>query len=244
MTFLFEDRKSKLPRRWSNQELRRLAPLFTGEVVNVSAWQDQDKEGGTYRDYFRNARSYALTNYEKDARGLQGLPGEIFLDLEKPLPEELRGRFDVVFNHTVLEHVFEVRTAFRNLCLLTRDVVVLVVPFLQPMHGHYGDYWRFTPLTLKRLFEEEGLGLLYSSFNSHRGAAVYLFAVASRQPEKWRGKIGNAFTYEESRPAADDYPAFVGAHALPNTIYAWSLPLRKMWRRLARIVHEAVRPSE
>jgi hypothetical protein len=228
----FEDRKSKLPRFWSNQELRRIAPHFTGDVVNVSAWQDQDKEGGRYRDYFRSAKSYALTNYEAEARGLQGVPGEIFLDLEKPLPEELKARFDVVFNHTVLEHVFEVRTAFRNLCLMTRDVVVLVVPFLQPMHGHYGDYWRFTPLTLKRLFEDEGLRLLYSSFNSQRAAAVYLVAVGSRQPEKWEGKVGNTFSFTEEQAAGDDYPAFVGAHALPNTAYKWSLPFRKLWRKL------------
>jgi hypothetical protein len=232
MPLFFEDRKSKLPRRWSNQELRRIAPLFTGDVVNVSAWQDQDKEGGRYRDYFRSARSYAITNYEADARGLQGVSGEIFLDLEKPLPDGLRARFDLVFNHTVLEHVFEVRTAFRNLCLMTRDAVVLVVPFLQPMHGHYGDYWRFTPLTLKRLFEAEGLRLLYSSFNSHRGAAVYLFAVGSRQPENWEGKIGNAFTFTEGKSAGDGYPAFVGAHALPNRAYSLSLPFRKLWRKL------------
>jgi len=73
MDFLFEDRKSKLPRLWSNRELERIAPLFTGDVVNVSAWQDQDKEGRRYRDYFRSARSYTLTNYEADARGLQGV---------------------------------------------------------------------------------------------------------------------------------------------------------------------------
>jgi len=101
------------------------------------------------------------------------------------------------------------------------------------MHGHYGDYWRFTPLTLKRLFEEEGLGLVYSSFNSHPGAAVYLFAVASRRPETWQAAIGNPFTFQEARPARDDYPAFVGAHALPNTAYALTLPLRKLWRKLA-----------
>ena len=228
---LFLDRKSKLPRFWSNRELERFASLFAGDVVNVSAWQDQDKEGRRYRDYFANARSYSLTNYEAEARGFQNAPGEIFLDLEKALPEDLRGRFDVVFNHTVLEHVYEVRTAFRNLCALSRDAVVLVVPFLQPMHGHYGDFWRFTPLTLKRLFEDEGFALLYSSFNSHRAAAVYLFAIASRKPEDWAGKIGNAFTYAEPQPARDDYPAFVGAHALPNSAYALSLPFRKLWRR-------------
>jgi hypothetical protein len=61
---------------------------------------------------------------------------------------------------------------------------------------------------------------------------VYLFAVGSRQPEKWEGKIGNAFTFTERKAAGDDYPAFVGAHALPNTAYTLSLPFRKLWRKL------------
>ena len=61
---------------------------------------------------------------------------------------------------------------------------------------------------------------------------MYLFAIASRRPEAWAGKIGNVFTYKESRPAGDDYPAFVGAHALPNRAYVLSLPWRKIWRRI------------
>ncbi len=49
---------------------------------------------------------------------------------------------------------------FKNLCLMTKDILVLVVPFLQQMHGHYGDYWRFTPLTIKRMFEDMKMSLI------------------------------------------------------------------------------------
>ena len=38
----------------------------------------------------------------------------------------------------------------------------------------------------------------------------------------------DGFGWRFFEKVADDYPAFVGAHALPNTVYAWSLPLRKM----------------
>ena len=127
------DRKFRLPRLWSNAEIRKFAPLFQGDVVNVSAWKDVDKEGRKYRDYFTKARSYSITNYNADARGLQGVDGEIFLDLTAPLPAELKGKFDVVFNHTCLEHIFEVEKAFENLCLMSSDVVITVVPFLQQM---------------------------------------------------------------------------------------------------------------
>ena len=90
------DRKFRLPRVWSNRELKKFAHLFEGDVVNVSGWQDKDKEGDEYRNYFTKKRSYTITNYKTEARGFQGRVGEIFLDLEQDLPEDLKGKFDVV----------------------------------------------------------------------------------------------------------------------------------------------------
>src|SRR5579872_1279134 len=84
-------------RCWSNREARKFAPLFRGSIVNVSAWQDEDKEGCHYKDYFSAADEYWMTNYKADARGWQGnRDKEIFLDLEKELPAELHAKFDAV----------------------------------------------------------------------------------------------------------------------------------------------------
>jgi hypothetical protein len=226
----FVDRKFRLARVWSNRELGKFGHLFTGDVVNVSGWQDQDKEGRRYKDYFTNAKSYTITNFKSEARGFQGYDNEIFLDLSKELPEQLAGKFDVVFNHTVLEHIFEVHTAFRNVCMMTRDVVIIVLPFLQQMHESFGDYWRFSPMTIKRLFEANGLSLLYLSFNGHKKASVYVFAIASRNPEKWAGKIGNDFTYEDKRKPADGFWPYIGCHAIPNTGYRVGRRLGKLLR--------------
>jgi hypothetical protein len=173
-------------RSWSNHEIEKFAPLFKGKVVNVSAWQDKDKEGRHYKDYFTQAEEYWLTNFEADARGWQGnLEKEMFLDLEKDLPAELASKFDVVFNHTTLEHVFDVFKAMENLCRLSNDIVMLVVPFMQEQHGEYGDYWRFTPLCLKRLFKRNGFHLLYINNNEHAKGAVYVFAIASSRQDAW-----------------------------------------------------------
>jgi len=155
--------------------------------VNVSGWKDEDKEGGTYRQYFSQAKSYTITNYKSEARGFQGMQNEIFLDLTQDLPSNLLSKFDVVFNHTTLEHIFEVEKAFQNLCDMSRDVVIIVVPFLQQMHADYGDYWRFTPLAVKKLFEKYSFEVLHLSFNTDANASVYVFAVASRHPERWNG---------------------------------------------------------
>jgi len=187
---MLTDRKYLLPRYWSNRELRKIAPLFTGDVVNVSGWDDRDKEGGRYESYFSRASTYQRTNYGGH-RGFKGGAGEIALDLTAPLPDELRGRFDVTFNHTVLEHIFDVRTAFANLCAMSRDVVIVVVPFSQVQHesDSYGDYWRFTPSALRKMFEEQGLSVVYESESPDKDAAIYLLFVASRHPEKHRAAM-------------------------------------------------------
>jgi hypothetical protein len=211
---VFTDRVHRLPRKWSNREISKYAHLFRGDVVNVSGWKDVDKEGRSYRDYFVNASSYTITNYKAEARGFQGGEGEIFLDLEESLPNELNQKFDTVFNHTTLEHVYAVSTAFSNLCDLSKDIVIVIVPFLQQYHADYGDYWRFTPLAIKRLFEDCGLEVLYQSFNSHKRSSVYLFSIASRRPENWRSEFD--WTYSSVDPLGKGPEPYIGCHALPN----------------------------
>ncbi len=216
---LFVDRKFRVPRLWSNRELRRFAHLFTGDVVNVSGWRDSDKEGGLYKDYFKNAKSYTITNYKSEAKGYQGFDNEIFLDLEKPLPKELIRKFDVVYNHTTLEHIYDFKKAFENICLMSRDIVIIVVPFLQQMHADYGDYWRFTPLAMKRMFEDNGMKVLYSSFNEDKLCSVYLFFIATRKNiKKWDKIIRNEFEYKaKNKFAFDHFKNYVGCRSIKNS---------------------------
>lgn len=177
------------PRRWSNAELRKWGHIFTGSVVNVSAWRDLDKEGGRYRDYFPNASEYVMTNYWGSEVPNDGHPDAIFLDLEAELPESLRRRFDVVFAHTVLEHIFDIRRAFANLADMTRDVLIVVVPFAQNEHygGEiFGDYWRFTPLALKKMALSHNMELVHLAANDTPWYPIYILAVASRQPDRWK----------------------------------------------------------
>ena len=120
------DKKFRAPRVWSNKVLAELAYLFEGEVANISGWKDLDKEGKSYKDYFINSSSYCISNYLSEARGFQGnIENEFFLNLEDDLDKKLLNKFDVVFNHTVLEHIFNVHKAFENLCLLSKDIVIV-----------------------------------------------------------------------------------------------------------------------
>src|SRR3989338_9207278 len=96
---LLPERKFRKARIWSNKELKKISPIFKGSVINVSGWKDEDKRGDFYKNYFKNASSYAISNYKGDT-GFQNKEGEIYLDLEKELDKKLIGKFDVVFNHT------------------------------------------------------------------------------------------------------------------------------------------------
>jgi hypothetical protein len=174
------------PRPWSNRELRRFAHLFVGDVIHVSGWEDRDKEGGFYRDYFSKASSYELSNFG-GARGTSPLT-DVAIDLEAQVPSELVGKYDVVFNHTTLEHVFDFRGAFARLCDLSKDVVIVVVPFAQVEHwerGSFLDYWRVTEFGLERLFTENELMPLYIAGNHNPIYPTYFFAIGSRQGHKW-----------------------------------------------------------
>lgn len=151
----------------------------------MSAWEDKDKESGCYREYFTNCSTYSITNFGTDQGVLQNSDNEIFLDLEGDLDPALRGKFSTVFNHTTLEHVWDFRKAFANLCHMSSDCVILVVPWLQPLHATYGDYWRFSPQAVVRLFEEQDFEPLYLSWTTERHASVYVFAIASRNKGKW-----------------------------------------------------------
>lgn len=195
------ERRFRKARIWSNTEMARLAPFFEGDIVNVSGWDDRDKEGRRYRDYFTKARSYSITNYAGE-RGFQGEAGEIPLDLEKPLPPELEKRFDVVFNHTTLEHVFDIVSAFKNMCAMAKEAVIVIVPWAQVEHwsDSYGDYWRISGQALERLFKNNGYTMIYCSANDDTDGAVYVLGIGVRNPDAWQGRLPEA-TYK--RPLAN-----------------------------------------
>ena len=154
------------------------------------SWDDRDKQDRHYKDYFVNAGSYSYTNYT-GYRGFQGISGEYLLDLTGEIPKDLARKFDVVFNHTTLEHIFDIRKAFANLCELSKDTVIVIVPFAQVQHESedWKDYWRFTPTCLRKLFEENGLTVVYEAESPHKHSAIYLLFVGARNPEDWARRL-------------------------------------------------------
>lgn len=168
----------RVPRIWSNNELKKFSHQFVGSVVNVSAWEDSDKQGGKYKDYFSSAFSYDITNHT----GTRGLIGnEITIDLEKELPKQYVRKWNVVFNHTTLEHVYDFKKAFDNLCKMSNQTVIIVVPWYQEYHttDSYGDYWRFSEEVMQKMFNEKGFRVVYSSVGGSK-VAQYVFIIAQK----------------------------------------------------------------
>jgi SAM-dependent methyltransferase len=64
--------------------------------------------------------------------------------------------FDIVIIDQILEHVADPKKAVSEIrrVLKSGGVCVCATPFLIRIHGHYGDYWRFTELGLKQVFSE------------------------------------------------------------------------------------------
>lgn len=180
------DKIYRVPRLWSNKELLNFSHIFKGAIINVSGWNDNDKNGKRYNDYFNKSSKYYISNVGK-YRGECGFENEMFLDLEKKLPEKLIEQFDVVFNHTVLEHIFNIQQAFDNLCNLSKDIIITVVPFVQEQHStdDFGDYWRFTPQAIVENFKIRGFETVYISTTPFKNTSKYIFAISSKKPEQW-----------------------------------------------------------
>ena len=189
------------PGAYSKMLLEQYGPLFSGSVINVSGWDDRDGMGGHYHDYFPNAKSYTVSNAPTAQKGIGSFEGkghEIALDLSIPLPKELHGAYEVVYNNTTLEHVFEVEQAFDDLCLLSRDALVLVIPLIQQIHmtESYGDYWRFTTLGIAKMLLTRGFTTIVMETNDQPFAPIFAFVIAVRDPKKYEGKITPSLHFE------------------------------------------------
>jgi len=96
-------------------------------------------------------------------------------------------KYDVCFNHTTLEHIYDVRKAFSSICRMSKDIVLVVVPFCQIQHetDSYADYWRFSPSCMRRMFEENEMQVVFESASPYRNAGIYLVFVGAKDGKRW-----------------------------------------------------------
>lgn len=218
-------------RWWSNEEIKRaIAPLSDLQsVINVSGYDDRDKQGGHYREYFPVSIDYFMTYYPTDeAKGKSEAFGKAFpVDLMETLPRKLEERFDLVFNHTVLEHVPNPFKGFEQIVKMSRDLVLTIVPFRQQLHfiqGSFGDYFRITPMGMRYLHQVNGLTTLYESTTPSPAGQIYVVSLATKHPEKHEN-------YPAMVPDINDMNHRVGRHAFWDSVaHILNTPKRRIKR--------------
>jgi len=174
-------------RQWSNKILKEIArslPKFEN-AINVSGFLDSDKAGGIYRNYF-DVKNYEVSKYTGDT--LYSNPkSEILIDLDadiNQLNKSYIGKYNLVFSHTVLEHVknpFNAFKIFKEL-MAPSSILINVVPFIYKFHfskDNYGDYWRYTPHGLEELHKSVGLRVNEIRIGPRNSFEKYIISLGS-----------------------------------------------------------------
>jgi SAM-dependent methyltransferase len=95
----------------------------------------------------REVRALDVSDYEG---------ADIVHDLNEPVPEELHGRFDVVFDGGSLEHVFDLPTALRSYMRMVSPGGRLIVATMANNHCGHGFYQLSPELFFRALSEGSG----------------------------------------------------------------------------------------
>jgi len=133
-----------LLRRAEHEALSRIS--LDGEVLDLGG----DKRS-TYRKFLKGDANYTIVNLDPESSP------DIAHDLEQSLPVAAQS-FDAVLLINVLEHIFN----YQQLLEESRRVlkpggkIVIVVPFMFPVHPSPHDYWRFTSEALARVLADIG----------------------------------------------------------------------------------------
>ncbi len=170
-------------RTFSNFCLKRILTfLDVNSVLNVSGWDDGDKEGGRYSDYFsQKVKKYEVSHFENDYLRSDTDLSKMVINLEDE-NYQAGEKFELVFSHTVLEHIFDQQNAFKIMCSLSEKYVVGVVPMINVLHWEktYEDYWRFTPHGIRKLFENNGFKLVHLEIGPTLSISQYIVFVGAK----------------------------------------------------------------
>lgn len=142
MSYIFQTMRAEL-----EEAIKKYAHLLSGRILDVGA--------GSHDRYSRffEASEYVRMN-------LVAGEGTDVVGTAEAIPEG-GGSYDGIVCTQVLGDVFDVRKAIKEFSrvLKTGGRVLLTEGFLDPLHDEPHDFWRFTPHSLRALFEEAGFSV-------------------------------------------------------------------------------------
>lgn len=127
------------------EEYRNLAKIhLTGRVLDVGG----SKKSG-YRSLLQGDATFVGINLDPTCEP------DFFVDIEKPFPFET-GEFDHSVCLNVLEHIFEINTAFSEQvrCVRQGGTLIFATPFMHHIHASPDDYLRYTDSAYRRLAQK------------------------------------------------------------------------------------------
>lgn len=137
-------------RKESNIWLEPHASDIKGHVLSIGSGTDGDNEGGKYRDYFKSCSSYTTSEVTGEFKC------DLVLDV-RSMPEIQDESFDCVFCSGVLEHVDDYLSGTKEITRILKPggILLLGLPFRQPLHMAPNDYWRFTEYGIRHMLRND-----------------------------------------------------------------------------------------
>ena len=163
--------------------------------------------GGRYAEAFfevlgtKRLESLDMTNFEG---------ATIIHDLNKPVPKELKGQFDVVFDGGTLEHIFNFLAAMKHCMELVKPGGHFILN--TPANNFLGHgFYQFSPELFFRIFSQQNGFVLENMVAIEYGPRRRWYQVTDAALVKARGEVTNAFRvmlYVQAKKTGD-VPSFL-----------------------------------
>jgi SAM-dependent methyltransferase len=125
-----------------------------------------------------------------DASDFEG--ATLVQDLNLPIPDELKSRFDVVYDGGTLEHVFNFPTAIRNCMEMTKTGGRVILH--TPANNHFGHgFYQFSPELFFRIFSNQNGFTVERMIAMEYGPRRQWYEVVDPEVIRQRGSLINAF---------------------------------------------------
>tara|TARA_X000000368_G_C22822452_1_gene619638 strand:+ start:153 stop:674 length:522 start_codon:yes stop_codon:yes gene_type:complete len=133
-------------RRFLIKYLKNISSQFNNsEIIEIGSGDITKNQSA--EKYFQNVKLFKKTDINKAY-------GHKYIDITEEIT--FSDKYDLVLCTNVLEHVFEIQQAIKNLKKITRKGgnLIISVPFIYPLHDEPSDYWRLTEHSLRQLFDD------------------------------------------------------------------------------------------
>jgi hypothetical protein len=136
---------------------------FRDDSASILRWHNLE---GSMQRVAESQSLFAALGVTADFVDIQPSRGiEIVADLNDPLPAEMRGRYDLVYDGGTMEHCFNVGQVMRNILALARVGAHIV--HINPLNYYNHGFFSFNPTFYHDFYTQSGNRLATDIFGLH-----------------------------------------------------------------------------